>query len=78
MTEASDYVSGVALSELSAETLRGMHPELDIDPPSFFSPDRSLEARRGIGAPSRKSIGRSLEAASAELEQTRAELEAQT
>ena len=70
--------SGVALSELSAETLRGMHPELDIDPPSFFSPDRSLEARRGIGAPSRESIGRSLEAASAELEQTRAELEAQT
>jgi argininosuccinate lyase len=63
------------LSELSRAQLRGFHPALDLDPRAFFSTERSLEARRLPGAPSRAQVLRALAEARAELEATRRELE---
>ena len=66
----------VPLSSLSTETLRGFHPALDLDPESFFSAERSLEARTLTGGPARKNVERAVAAARAELDRDGAELEA--
>ncbi len=70
--------SGTSLAELPRQTLLDAHAELDFDPASFFSVERSLEARSAAGGPSRESIGHAVETARAELERTQAELEATT
>ena len=70
--------AGVSLAELPRETLLDAHAELDLDPASFFSVERSLEARSATGGPSRENIGRAVETAREELESTRADLEAAT
>jgi len=67
---------GVTLAELSRKTLLSFHPALDVDPAEFFRAERSLESRRGTGAPSRAEIQKALAAANAELERVRAELRA--
>jgi len=66
---------GVPLSSLSSETLREFHPALDLDPASFFSPERSLEARTLIGGPARKNVERAVADARGELDRTGAEIE---
>ena len=66
--------AGLPLSKLSRDTLRSFDPSLDIDPASFFSPERSLEARAMVGGPARETVERALETARAELRATRAEL----
>jgi argininosuccinate lyase len=68
---------GVALDRLGRDELRRFHPALDLDPARFFSAERSLEARRAPGGPSRAAIGRALADAQAELEALHAELEAE-
>ena len=65
---------GVTLAELSTETLRSFHPQLDVVPAEFFRAERSLEARRAPGAPSRAQVQGALAVARAELERARAEL----
>jgi argininosuccinate lyase len=62
------------LSKLSREQLRAFHPALDLEPSSFFSAERSLEARRAPGAPSRARVELALAEARAELEAARREL----
>jgi len=69
---------GVALSALSRGELLAFHPALDVEPTQFFSVERSLEARRAPGAPSRAQVAAALEAARGELARTRAELEEET
>jgi len=44
------------LSALSRERLQEFHPSLDIDPATFFSAERSVEARSAIGGPARKTV----------------------
>jgi argininosuccinate lyase len=67
--------TGAELAALPRKTLREFHPSLDIDPQSFFSTERSLEARAIVGGPARKTVADALEVARAELATTRAELE---
>jgi argininosuccinate lyase len=71
---ARALADGLTLAELSNETLRSFHPALDVEPKTFFSVERSLEARQATGAPSRPQIRSALEAARAELARTRSEL----
>jgi len=59
--------AGVTLAALSRETLRSFHPALDLDPAAFFSVERSLEARRAFGAPSRERVREAIAHARAEL-----------
>lgn len=68
--------TGVPLSELSRDTLQGFDPRLDFEPASFFSVERSLEARTITGGPARAEVERALEDARAVLEATRGQLEA--
>ncbi|HXX48307.1 MAG TPA: argininosuccinate lyase, partial [Myxococcota bacterium] len=65
----------VSLAALSRDELRALHPALDVEPAQFFSVERSLEARRAPGAPSRAQVAAALEAARGELARTRADLE---
>ena len=65
------------LDALSRETFQGFHPELDIDPESFFSAERSLEARSLVGGPARDRVQEALQAARAELDRVTGELERQ-
>jgi argininosuccinate lyase len=44
------------LSALSREKLQDFHPSLDIDPATFFSAERSVEARSATGGPARKAV----------------------
>ena len=62
------------LAELSRTALREFHPALDLDPAEFFSVERSLEARRATGAPSRARVEAAVAEARAELARTRTEL----
>jgi argininosuccinate lyase len=71
---ARALADGVTLAELSPETLRSFHPELDVAPAEFFRAERSLEARRAPGSPSRAQVQSAIAAARAELVRTRAEL----
>ncbi|HTO07220.1 MAG TPA: argininosuccinate lyase [Myxococcota bacterium] len=71
---ARALADGVTLAELSNETLRSFHPALDVSPAEFFSVERSLEARRAHGSPSRPQVEAALAAARAELARTRAEV----
>ncbi|HKC51210.1 MAG TPA: argininosuccinate lyase [Myxococcota bacterium] len=71
---ARALADGVTLAELSPETLRSFHAELDVVPAEFFRAERSLEARRAPGAPSRAQVHAALATARAELERARAEL----
>jgi argininosuccinate lyase len=71
---ARALADGVTLTELSNETLRSFHPALDVRPAEFFSVERSLEARRATGSPSRAQIDEALRAARAELARARGEL----
>jgi argininosuccinate lyase len=64
---AHSLAAGVELSALSRETLRSFHPALDVDPAEFFRVERSLEARREPGAPSRPRVLEAIESARAEL-----------
>ena len=64
---AHSLAAGVELSALSRETLRSFHPALDVDPAEFFRVERSLEARREPGAPSRLRVLEAIESARAEL-----------
>ena len=66
--------SGTALSSLSRDTLTGFHPALDIDPATFFSAERSLEARALVGGPARKAVDAALREARHALETTGSEL----
>ncbi|MCE2392140.1 MAG: argininosuccinate lyase [Proteobacteria bacterium] len=65
----------VPLDRLSRAELSEFHPALDLDPASFFSVERSLEARRVPGGPARAAVEDSLSRAREELARTRAELE---
>jgi argininosuccinate lyase len=62
------------LDRLPRATLRGFHPELDLEPAEFFSAERSVEARRLVGGPARPAVARALEEARRELEEVAAEL----
>jgi argininosuccinate lyase len=73
---ARALADGVSLAQLTPETLRSFHPALDVVPAEFFSVERSLEARRAPGSPSRAQVQSALAAARAELERARAELSA--
>ncbi len=66
--------TGTPLSEMRRESLLEFHSALDIDPTVFFSVERSLEARRTPGSPSREQVGAALEVAREELERTASEL----
>ena len=65
---------GLPLGDLSREALRELHPALDLDPHSFFSVERSLEARDHVGGPARKQVERAIAAARAALDSTDEEL----
>jgi argininosuccinate lyase len=67
--------SGTPLSGLSRETLLGFHPALDVEPATFFSAERSLEARSAVGGPARKTVERAVEQARTTLSACQAELE---
>ena len=56
---------GRSIDALSASELQEFHPALEIEPASFFSAERSLEARSLIGGPARNSV-------ESEVEQLRA------
>ena len=60
-----------SLAELSRAALREFHPALDLEPAEFFSVERSLEARRAFGAPSRARVQAAVAEARAELARTR-------
>ncbi|MBM4336358.1 MAG: argininosuccinate lyase [Deltaproteobacteria bacterium] len=64
---AHSLAAGVELSALSRDTLRSFHPALDVDPAQFFRVERSLEARREPGAPSRPRVLEAIASARAEL-----------
>jgi len=64
---AHALAEGVELSELSRATLLTFHPALDIEPADFFRVERSLEARRATGSPSRERVLEALAVARAEL-----------
>jgi argininosuccinate lyase len=66
--------AGTPLSALSRDTLTAFHPALDIDPATFFSAERSLEARSLIGGPARKAVDAALREAQRLIETTREEL----
>ncbi len=72
---AHSVETGLSLDALSRETLRQFHPRLDLDPASFFTAERSIEARTLPGGPARQNVKAALAEAAAELEATRAELE---
>ena len=61
-----------SLAELSRAALRAFHPALDLEPAEFFSVERSLEARRAIGAPSRARVEAAVAEARVELARARA------
>jgi argininosuccinate lyase len=65
---------GVTLAELSRETLRSFHRELDVTPADFFRAERSLEARRATGGPARAQVERAVAEARAALETARDEI----
>jgi argininosuccinate lyase len=65
------------LSALSRDALQKIHPALDIEPATFFSVERSIEARRAPGSPSRENVERCVEEARAEIDQTKADLAAE-
>ena len=71
---ARALADGVTLAELSNQTLHSFHPALDVSPAEFFSVERSLEARRAHGAPSRPQIEAALAAARADLARARSEV----
>ncbi len=58
---------GISLASLSRQALLAFHPELDVDPASFFSVERSLEARVAPGAPARVRVHEAIASARAEL-----------
>jgi len=58
---------GVSLASLSRQALLAFHPALDVDPASFFSVERSLEARVAPGAPSRVRVHEAIASARADL-----------
>jgi argininosuccinate lyase len=69
--------TGTALDRLSASELRRFHPQLDLDPRSFFTAERSLEARGAAGGPARGAVLQALDAARDELATTASELREQ-
>ena len=66
---------GRPLDRLTRAELAGFHPALDLDPAALFGVERSLEARRAPGGPSRASVEENLARTREELARTRAELE---
>jgi argininosuccinate lyase len=74
---ASALERGATLAELSRAELARFHPALDLEPGEFFSVQRSLEARRAPGSPSRAAVERALAEVQAELAALRSELEAE-
>jgi argininosuccinate lyase len=58
---------GTKLDRLERATLLRFHPALDVDPATFFSVERSLEARNAPGGPAREAVRQSLAAAREEL-----------
>jgi argininosuccinate lyase len=67
--------SGTPLSSLDRETMRSFHDALDLDPSTFFSVERSLDARTAVGGPARKNVERAVESARRELDEIRSHLE---
>jgi argininosuccinate lyase len=51
---------GCTIRDLPADVLCAVHPELRVDPATFFASERSLEARTVAGAPSRKNVERAV------------------
>ena len=74
---ASALERSVPLDRLSRAELAAFHPQLDLEPAQFFSVERSLEARRAPGGPSRAEVARAAAEVQAELEALRAELAAE-
>jgi argininosuccinate lyase len=68
---------GRTLAELSRAELLAFHPALDVEPAQFFSAERSLEARRMPGGPSRAEVERALGEVQRELRALDAELGAE-
>src|SRR5262245_21728328 len=66
---------GVSLAALERATLRGFHPQLDVEPARFFRAERSLEARALAGGPARKAVERALAEAQDRLARDAARLE---
>jgi argininosuccinate lyase len=69
--------SGTPLDRMPASELRRFHPELDLEPRSFFTAERSLEARGAVGGPARGAVLQALGAAREELAATASELREQ-
>ena len=57
---ARSVETGTPLSRFTREDLTGFHAALDIDPATFFSAERSVEARDLPGGPARKAVDRAL------------------
>jgi argininosuccinate lyase len=78
-TDLADHLVGAGVPFREAHGVVGRvvaHTLVDIDPARFFSVERSLEARRATGGPSRGNVERAVEQARAELDALQAELEA--
>jgi argininosuccinate lyase len=69
--------SGTPLDRIPASELRRFHPQLDLDPRSFFTAERSLEARSTVGGPARGAVLQALAAAREELAAAASELREQ-
>jgi argininosuccinate lyase len=69
--------TGTPLDRMPAGELRRFHPQLDLDPRSFFTAERSLEARGAVGGPARGAVLQALDAARDELAATASELREQ-
>jgi argininosuccinate lyase len=68
---------GRTLAQLSRSELAAFHPALELEPAEFFSAQRSLEARRAPGGPSRAEVERVTAEVRAELAALRAALAAE-
>ena len=71
---AHSIETGTPLSALGRDALTGFHESLDVDPETFFSAERSVEARDLVGGPARKAVDFALRDARARLEAAASEL----
>jgi argininosuccinate lyase len=66
---------GTPLSAFTCEEFVEFHPSLDVDPATFFSAERSVEARDLPGGPARKAVDAALRVAREQVDALAAELE---
>ncbi len=74
---ARSVETGTPLSRFTREELTGFHAALDIDPATFFSAERSVEARDLPGGPARKAVDRALREAREQVDALAAKLAAE-